>query len=125
MIKQHFIRLHNAVFYAYHGNQHEERHLGGKFHVDVEMETDFSDAAEHDRLVETVNYEQIYNLVQDIITNQKFNLIETVAKRIADSIMDAYPQVQGVIVRVRKPGAPIKGVADYVEAEVRETRNDA
>ena len=122
MIKQHHIRLHNAVFYAYHGNQHEERHLGGKFHVDVEMETDFSEAAEHDRLNETVNYEQVYNLIQDIIMNQKFNLIETVAKRIADQIIATYEQVRSVRVRVRKPGAPIKGVIDFVEVEVDERR---
>ena len=122
MIKQHHIRLHNAVFYAYHGNQHEERHLGGKFHVDVEMEADFTEAAEHDRLVETVNYEQVYNLIQDIITNQKFNLIETLAKRIADRIIAECSLVQGVVVRVRKPGAPIKGVIDYVEVEVDERR---
>jgi 7,8-dihydroneopterin aldolase/epimerase/oxygenase len=123
MIKRHDIRLHNAVFYAYHGNQHEERHLGGKFHVDVEMETDFTEAAEHDRLTETVNYEQIYTLVQDIITNQKFNLIETVAKRIADRILATYEQVRAVRVRVRKPGAPVKGVLDYVEVEVDERRD--
>jgi 7,8-dihydroneopterin aldolase/epimerase/oxygenase len=122
MQKRHYIRLHNAVFYAYHGNQHEERRLGGKFHVDVEMETDFTEAAEHDSLHETVNYEAVYNLIQDILLTKKFNLIETVAKRIADSILDAYPMVLGVLVRVRKPGAPIRGVVDHVEAEVDERR---
>ena len=50
MEKKHFIRLKNAVFYGYHGNHHEERHLGGRFHVDVEMETDFTAAAEQDDL---------------------------------------------------------------------------
>jgi len=123
MTKRHFIRLHNAVFYAYHGNQHEERHLGGKFHVDVEMETDFSEAAGHDLLHETVNYEQIYSHIQDTVTQQKFHLIETIAKRIADHILETFPRITGVVVRVRKPGAPIKGVVDYVEVEVDERRS--
>lgn len=122
MEKKHCIRLHNAVFYAYHGNLHEERNLGGKFHVDVEMETDFTEAAEHDRLAETVNYERVYDLINSTLTKQNFHLIETVAKRIADQVLGTFPQVTRVAVRVRKPGAPVKGVVDFVEAEVDETR---
>ncbi|PLX31258.1 MAG: dihydroneopterin aldolase [Ignavibacteria bacterium] len=122
MEKKHYIRLKNAVFYGYHGNHREERHLGGRFHIDVEMETDFTGAAEHDDLDLTVNYDAVYNLIQDIVTQEAFKLIEKVAKRIADSILDTYPTVSGVSVRVRKPGAPIKGVIDYVEVEVDERR---
>ncbi|MDT8322561.1 MAG: dihydroneopterin aldolase [Bacteroidota bacterium] len=122
MEKKHFIRLHNAVFYGYHGNHHEERHLGGRFHIDIVMETDVTSAAASDDLAQTVNYEAVYDLIQDMVTKQTFNLIETVAKRIADAILDAFIEVRGVVVRVRKPGAPIKGVIDYVEVEVNEHR---
>jgi len=122
MQKKHFIRLHNAVFYGYHGNHHEERYLGGRFHIDVEMETDVTAASVSDNLEQTVNYEAVYNLIQDIVTKQTFKLIETVGKRIADGILDAFVEVRGVTVRVRKPGAPVKGVIDYVEVEVHEHR---
>jgi dihydroneopterin aldolase len=122
MQKKHFIRLHNAVFYGYHGNHHEERYLGGRFHIDVEMETDVTAASVSDNLEQTVNYEAVYNLIQDIVTKQTFKLIETVAKRIADGILVEFIEVRGVTVRVRKPGAPVKGVIDYVEVEVHEHR---
>lgn len=122
MEKKHFIRLHNAVFYGYHGNHDEERHLGGRFHIDVDLETDVSDAAESDELGKTVNYEAVYDLMQDIVTNQTFKLIETVAKRIADAILEKFTDIRGVTVRVRKPGVPIRGVIDYVEVEVNEHR---
>lgn len=122
MKSRHFIRLHNAVFYGYHGNHSEERHLGGKFHVDAELETDFTEAALHDKLDETVNYESIYRLIQDTLTEEKFHLIETIAKRIADTILETVPMVHAVTIRVRKPGAPIRGVVDYVEVEVHESR---
>ncbi len=122
MEKTHCIRLHNAVFYAYHGNHHEERQLGGKFHVDVELETDFTEAAATDTLARTVNYEKVYGLIRDILTNETFHLIETVAKRIADSIFERFPLVTAVRVQVRKPGAPINGVVDYVEVDVHERR---
>lgn len=123
MKKRNVIRLHNAVFYAYHGNESEEQYLGGKYHVDVEIDTDFRAAASHDRLAETVNYESVYKMVHDVITGHRFNLIEAIAQRIAEEILHGIPAVEAVLVRVRKPGAPIKGVADYVEAEVREARN--
>ncbi len=122
MTKKHYIRLHNAVFYGYHGNHHEERYLGGKFHVDAELETDFTEAALHDKLGETVDYQYIYTLIQDTLTQQKYHLIETVAKLIADKVMETVPRVEAVRIRVRKPGAPIKGVVDYVEVEVYEQR---
>ena len=122
MEKKHFIRLQNAVFYGYHGNHHEERFLGGRFHIDVEMETDFSAAAEKDDLHRTVNYEAVYNLMQDIVTNETFKLIETLGRRIALNVLEQFAEVRAVKVRVRKPGVPLKGVIDFVEVEVNEHR---
>jgi dihydroneopterin aldolase len=122
MEKKHFIRLQNAVFYGYHGNHHEERFLGGRFHIDVEMETDFSAAAEKDDLHLTVNYEAVYNLMQDIVTNETFKLIEGLSRRIALAVLAQFPDVRAVTVRVRKPGVPLKGVIDFVEVEVNEHR---
>jgi 7,8-dihydroneopterin aldolase/epimerase/oxygenase len=122
MSHRHTIRLKNAVFYAYHGNMHEERHLGGRFHVDVEMDTDFTAAAASDSLEHTVNYEVLYALIQDVLTEQTFKLIETVAQHIATRVLTTFPMVLRVVVRVRKPGAPVRGVIDYVEAEIDEQR---
>jgi dihydroneopterin aldolase len=120
MMSKHQIRLHNAVFYAYHGNHHEERQLGGKFHVDVE--TDFTEAARNDDLTLTVDYKAVYDLIHDVVMEKKYRLIESVAKCIADTVLERYPTVSAVKVRVRKPGAPVRGVIDAVEVEVYEQR---
>ena len=122
MRNRHVIRLHNAVFYGYHGNHHEERFLGGRFHLDVELETDFNAAAEHDTLDKTVNYDAVYTMVQELVTKESFKLIETMASRIASMLLDRFDIVFAVRVRVRKPGVPIKGVIDFVEVEVDERR---
>jgi dihydroneopterin aldolase len=122
MEKKHFIRLQNAVFYGYHGNHHEERFLGGRFHIDVEMETDFTEAAEKDDLHLTVNYEAVYNLIQNLVTNESFKLIEALGRRIAINVLAQFETVTAVAVKVRKPGVPLKGVIDYVEVEIREHR---
>jgi len=112
------IRLKNASFYAYHGALKEEQNIGGKFEADVDIYTDFSEAALRDDLRLTINYYEIYKRINDIVNDNKFYLIETLAMRIADGLLKEYPLIKKVIVRVRKNSAPIGGVLDYVEAEV-------
>jgi dihydroneopterin aldolase len=111
------IRLHNAVFYAYHGILSSEQSLGGKFEVDVDLYCDLSRAAMSDSLEQTVDYEKVYDTIQKLVTNKKHYLLESVAGAIAGGILKDFRKVKGVTVRVRKPQAPVKGVVDYVEVE--------
>ena len=48
------IRIKKASFYGYHGVMSEEKSMGGKFEADVDLYTDFSNAAEKDSLKETI-----------------------------------------------------------------------
>lgn len=116
------IRLHNAVFYAYHGVLTDEQNLGGKFEVDVELHCDFSKSAQSDRLEDTVNYERVYDCIRTLVLEKKHLLLESLASTIGRAILERFMLVQKVMVRVRKPGAPVKGVIDYVEVEITETR---
>ena len=116
------IRLHNAVFYAYHGVLTDEQSLGGKFEVDVELHCDLTKGATSDHLKDTIDYERVYDFIRSIVVEKKHFLIESVAGTIARSILKNFKPVQIVTVRVRKPSAPIKGVVDSVEVELTETR---
>ena len=44
----HKVLIENAIFHAYHGVFEEETIVGGKFEVNIEMETDFSKSAKTD-----------------------------------------------------------------------------
>ena len=116
------IRLHNAVFYAYHGVLSDEQNLGGKFQVDVELHCDLSKGASSDHLSETVDYERVYDCVKSLVLGKKYLLLEALAGTIAKGILKNFKKVQKVVVRVRKPGAPVKGVIDYVEVELEDSR---
>lgn len=118
------IRIHNATFYAYHGALQEEQIIGGKFEVDVEMQTDFSDAAYNDDLSKTINYESVYKYMGKIVNDKKFYLIETLSVAIADSLLKKYEMIQSIKVKVRKRSVPIGGVIDFVEAEVNKSRDE-
>jgi dihydroneopterin aldolase len=116
------IRLHNAVFYAYHGVLSDEQSLGGKFEVDVELFCDLSKGAKSDNLKDTVDYERVYDCIRNIILGKKRFLLESLAQAIASGILKNFALVRSATVRVRKPSAPVKGVVDYVEVELRDVR---
>lgn len=112
------IRLRGASFYAYHGALKEEQNIGGKFEVDIDMYTDFSEAAKNDSLKETIDYTEVYKYINEIIHRKKYYLIEAIATDIADKVLRHYPKVYKVRAVVRKKSVPVGGIIDHVEAEV-------
>lgn len=117
------IRLHNAVFYAYHGVLSDEQSLGGKFEVDVDLHCDLSKGAKSDHLKDTVDYERVYDCIRNLILGKKYFLLEGLASAMIEGILKTFRQVQRVTVRVRKPSAPVKGVIDSVEVEMTRSRS--
>ncbi|MCS7228465.1 MAG: dihydroneopterin aldolase [Candidatus Kryptonium sp.] len=117
------IKIKNAIFYGYHGVHASEQNSGGRFEVDVDLYCDFSEAALTDSLRSTIDYEQVYNFLKDLITERKFYLIEALASKIAHGLIEKFEKVQKVIVRVRKPSPPVGGVIDCVEVEIEMKRD--
>jgi dihydroneopterin aldolase len=117
------IKLSNIVFYAHHGYYEAERELGQRFELDIEVECDLSQAAETDELGDTVDYQKVYVLAKDTFENYKFKLLETVAEKIADRILNSF-NISSVLIRVRKPHVPLKGFLDHIEIEIRRSKND-
>ncbi len=110
------IRLQNMTFYGFHGVSKAEKETGRRFEVDCELELDISGAAHTDRLDDTINYTTVYYTVERIVQKDKYNLLETVAARIARDLVAAF-HAKRVLVRVRKRIPPIPGNLDYIEVE--------
>ena len=113
------VRLINAVFYGHHVVMQEEHRIGGRYEVDVSVDLDFEEAAVHDDLNRTVNYEKIYAFVKQLVTENNFYLIEKLAYRIAHKVVEFYPGIESVEVTVRKPNPPVGGPCDRAEAVYR------
>ncbi len=111
------IRLLNMSFYAFHGVHPEEHKLGQRFEVDVELFLDLKGAGEEDDLTQTVDYARVYETVEEFVIEREFRLLEALAEHIAEGILSRFP-VEMVTVRVRKPGAPVRGILDAVEVEI-------
>ena len=112
------IRLHNMTFYGFHGVSAAERQTGRRFEVDVELSLDLDKAAETDKLQNTISYTEVYNTVQDLVMQNRFALLETIAVRLADQILEKF-RPKEVTVRVRKKIPPVPGNLDDIEVEVK------
>ena len=107
------IGLHDAEFYAYHGYYPEEREVGGKYLVCIEVNTNFEKGAATDDLLQTLNYETLYAIAKQEM-EKPCKLIETVAQNIFTSVQGAFgAQIQALKVVVKKINAPLGGKVAY------------
>jgi dihydroneopterin aldolase len=109
--------LSGMQFFGRHGVFAEEKAMGQKFIIDVELNLDLKKAGESDDITHTPNYADIYAIVKGITTRMIFNLIEALAETIAKEIL-AVHKVKQVTVRIRKPHAPISGIFDFMGCEI-------
>ena len=111
------ILLQGIQFYGYHGVYEEERRLGQRFLVDVELRLDLTGAEDWDDVSLSVDYSQVHAAVLEIGTRQQFKLLETLAARIASTLLERFP-IQRVTVRATKPAPPFPGTLAGVSVEV-------
>jgi dihydroneopterin aldolase len=91
---------------GHHGVFEQEKRDGQTFVVDVTLATDTRDAAATDDLERTVNYGEVAAAVLAVIEGPAYDLVETVAQKVADACL-AFDGVEAVEVVVHKPEAPV------------------
>ena len=99
----------------------EEQVLGQRFEVDVYLRVDTRAAALEENLRLTINYAQVYKAVKQIVEEERFDLIETLAETIAMHIGRQFAP-ESVRVCVRKPHVPMQGVLDCVAVDIERTQ---
>ncbi|MDR0418666.1 MAG: dihydroneopterin aldolase [Prevotellaceae bacterium] len=102
------ISLEGMEFYAHHGCFAEEQKIGTKFVVDVYMEADHKQAAASDKIENAINYQKVYNVIREQM-HIASNLLESVSDRVANSILEKFPNVESISVKVAKMNPPIGG----------------
>ncbi len=111
------INIEGIKLYAYHGCLNEEAIIGGNYIVDVNMLTDFSEAAETDDLLKTIDYCAIYEICKTEMAIRS-KLIEQVGQRIFEHIKKDFPQVTKLHVKLTKLVPPINGNVERVSIEI-------
>ncbi|MGL4956007.1 MAG: dihydroneopterin aldolase [Bacteroidales bacterium] len=103
------VSLEGMEFYAYHGCFAEEQKIGTYFLVDVALVTDVKQAARSDNLTDAIDYQKVYGLVKTEMQCPS-HLLENVAERIAQSLLQYFTQMQEVRIKLAKRNPPIGGV---------------
>jgi 7,8-dihydroneopterin aldolase/epimerase/oxygenase len=111
------INIRGIHIYAHHGCLPEEAVIGGDYVVNISLKGDFSKAAATDDLKDTVDYVGVYKIVKKEM-GIRSNLIEPVARRIAENLQKTYPAVKSLSVEVIKKNPPVGGEVDEVSAVV-------
>ena len=110
-----FLRLPDLRFFGHHGVHPEEQVLGQEFQADVELKLPLP--ADPDSPECTLDYVEVFRLVEETVEQERFMLIEALAAEIVRRIGDRFAPPL-VTVRVRKPHPPIAGQLGSVEVEI-------
>jgi 7,8-dihydroneopterin aldolase/epimerase/oxygenase len=111
------IILSGIEAYGYGGVTGEERQIGQRYRIDLELRLDISRAAASDDLNDSVSYADAHDIAVAALREKQFNLIESVTERIATALL-AGLAVTGVTVRLSKLLPPIDGVVALAAVEV-------
>ena len=101
-----FIEVKGISGFGYHGLFEHERINGQSFSVDVILELRNKKASKSDRIEDAVDYSKVIALVHAHIVGEPVNLIERLAQRIAENLLEQFP-IKSVEVVVHKANAPV------------------
>jgi dihydroneopterin aldolase len=111
------IELQGIVLHGFHGVLEEERRVGQRFLVDVELDLAHEEAAVSDRIEDAVDYRQVVARVREISDARAYRLLEAFAAEIADALAAELP-VTAVRVRVRKPDVVLDPPVEHAAVRV-------
>ncbi len=111
------IKIEGMQFYAYHGCFEEESIVGTHFGIDCRLEVDIKEAAVHDNLGKTINYQTVYQLIAEEMKTSS-SLLEHVAYRILKRLQEYFPSVKESWVSVQKMNPPLGGKIEKVAVEM-------
>ncbi|MBO72562.1 MAG: dihydroneopterin aldolase [Flavobacteriales bacterium] len=111
------ICLNNIEVYAYHGVFEVEQKVGQWYTVNLEIDFDFSDAAINDDLKGTIDYSMLNEIIRKEMA-VKSKLIEHVANRIANGVLETFPNIEGGTLSIAKRNPPVQGEMESVEVVI-------
>jgi len=93
-----------------------EQSVKQKLLITVELSCDVKTAAANDQLRDTIDYAGIANRMLAFSSTHHFQLIETLAERLAQLLLAEYP-IQRVKIYLRKPSAIAQAASAGIQIE--------
>ena len=110
--------INDLEIFANHGVFEEEKRLGQKFILSLELTLNLREAAITNNLKKSVHYGELCHKVEGEFRKTSYDLIETAVEKLSIFILEEYPNVEGVKINLKKPWAPIGKHLDYAGIEI-------
>ncbi len=75
--------------------------------IDLDITLDMADAGASDSLTDTADYGALCDVTEQVVTTTNFQLLETLAQRIAKEVLAVDRRITAVTVSVRKLRPPV------------------
>ena len=115
------ISLQGIDVYAHHGVHPAERELGQRFVIDVDLWSDFSQAAAEDSLRLALDYTAVHRCIWETTASTTFHLLESLALHLCQALLSSFP-LEKVEVTVQKPNPPIPNFLGKVSVTFQRDR---
>lgn len=112
------VKIRNIEFQGNHGATAGERRSARRFQVDVDLTLSMARAMETDRLVDTVNYKDVCELIVEIGSSRPYRLLEALAGAMLGGIRERWPSAT-VELELRKLHPPCPGNPDHTAVRIR------
>ena len=115
------IKLTNIRTFSFHGCLEEEAKIGSNYSVNLTIKTNLEPSAKTDELTDTVDYVDLNRIiVEEMAIRAK--LLEHVAKRVIDRVLEELKMVTKIEVEVTKLNPPIGGDVEGVTIIMKQKR---
>lgn len=92
------LSIKNLEIFAYHGVFEEEKKLGQKFILSLDLYYSMQRAGMSDDLEKRIHYGILTEKIKEEFTGEKYDLIETAAEKLAAFILTEYPVIKSITV---------------------------
>jgi len=116
------IYLNDLIFNGFHGVYPAEKKIGNTFKVDVRIQMTPATKTIH-KLEDTIDYVQVYALIQKIMAVPT-PLLETIVANIADQILAANPLAEMVYVKITKQQLSVPYFEGTTAVDIERTRSN-
>lgn len=107
---------------GYHGVYPEERRDGQRFIADATLFADLSAPGASDALADATDYSLVAKLIHEQIISNPVDLIERLATRISEDILNNFPKINAVEITIHKPDAPVGLAISDIAITIHRTR---
>jgi dihydroneopterin aldolase len=116
------IYLNDLIFNGFHGVYPAEKKIGNTFKLDLRIQLTPTTKT-IDQLDQTIDYVQVYALIQKIMAVPT-PLLETIVTNIADQILAAHPMAESVYVKITKQQLSVPYFEGTTAVDIERTRSN-